>query len=154
MPTTALLDRLAPLSMQLLALLQPAPYAGGGGAAAPAGGGGAGAGPAPGPGGMLGQMLFPIAIFVFFYFFIIRPQGKRQKELEAFQKGIGKGDRVVTRAGIFGTVEEVSNNVVTLKVADKVFIKFTRDAVQSKVNAEGEPIDKEGKPLKTAEASQ
>ena len=59
-----------------------------------------------------------ILIFVIFYFFIIRPQQSRQKELQKTVDGLKKGDRVVTAGGIIGTVTSLQNDYVVLKVGD------------------------------------
>ncbi len=112
------------------AIAQVAPPAGGGGAApaapAPAGGNGGGGGaPAGGGGGMI-QFLFPILIFVAFYFFLIRPQQKKQKELDSKLK---KGDRVFTNAGIIGKIVELGDRRVTLEVAKGVNMTFLRSAI-------------------------
>lgn len=113
------------------ALAQVAPVApgGGGGAPAPAPAGGSPA-PSSGGGGGAGggamQLLFPILIFVAFYFFLIRPQQKKQKELESKLK---KGDRVFTNAGIIGTIIELGDKRVTLEVAKGVRMEFLRTAI-------------------------
>jgi preprotein translocase subunit YajC len=64
-----------------------------------------------------------------FYFMIIRPQQKKQKETEAMLASIKKGDRVLTSGGIFGTVIGVKDDVVVLKVADEVKMEFSRQSV-------------------------
>lgn len=117
----------------LLALMQPALTGGGGGGGAPAssGGGGGGGGPAAGPGGMSGPMnlLMIFGVLGFMYFFVLRPQNKQRQEQEKLQKGLQKGDQVVTTSGIIGTVHSVEDRLVELKLADKVFVKFERNAV-------------------------
>lgn len=111
------------------AIAQVAPPAGGGGAApaapAPGGGGGGGGGAPAGGGGMI-QFLFPILIFVAFYFFLIRPQQKKQKELDSKLK---KGDRVFTNAGIIGKIVDMNERRVTLEVAKGVNMTFLRSAI-------------------------
>jgi preprotein translocase subunit YajC len=59
-----------------------------------------------------------IIIFIIFYFLLIRPQQKRQKELQKMVEGLKKGDRVVTAGGIIGTVTSLQNDYVVLKVGD------------------------------------
>lgn len=59
-----------------------------------------------------------IFIFVIFYFLLIRPQQKRQKELDKMVGELKKGDRVVTAGGLIGTVTGVQNDYVVLKVGD------------------------------------
>ncbi len=59
-----------------------------------------------------------IFIFAIFYFLLIRPQQKRQQELQKVVDGIKKGDRVVTAGGIIGTVTSLQNDYVVIKVGD------------------------------------
>ena len=59
-----------------------------------------------------------IVMFVIFYFLLIRPQQKRQQELNKLIEGVKKGDRVVTSGGIIGTIAGVQNDYVILKVGD------------------------------------
>lgn len=70
-----------------------------------------------------------VLIFVVFYFFLIRPQSKRQKELRKFQDSLVSGKRVVTSGGIYGKIREVKDNVVILEVADNVRIKVNKSMV-------------------------
>lgn len=81
------------------------------------------------PGGM-GQMLpMMILMMVIFYFVLIRPQRKQQKELEKKREGIQIGDDVVTIGGIHGRVTNRSDRTVTVKVADSTKIKFEKSAI-------------------------
>lgn len=59
-----------------------------------------------------------ILVFVIFYFLLIRPQQKRQKELQTMVEGLKKGDKVVTAGGLIGTITSVQNDYVVLKVGD------------------------------------
>lgn len=59
-----------------------------------------------------------ILIFVIFYFLLIRPQQKRQQELQKVIQNLKKGDRVVTSGGVIGTVAGIQNDYVVLKVGD------------------------------------
>ena len=96
--------------------------------AAPAPGGG-GSAPAPSGGGGMGgmtQLLFPILIFVAFYFFLIRPQQKKAKELAEKLK---KGDRVFTNSGIIGKIIVLGEKRVTLEIAPNVKIEVLRTAI-------------------------
>jgi preprotein translocase subunit YajC len=62
---------------------------------------------------------FPlIVIFVIFYFLLIRPQQKRQKDLQKTVDALKKGDKVVTAGGIIGTIASMQNDYVVLKVGD------------------------------------
>ncbi|MDR2938505.1 MAG: preprotein translocase subunit YajC [Prevotellaceae bacterium] len=82
---------------------------------------------AMGNGNMTWLML--IAIFGVMYFFMIRPQQKRQKELRKFREGLEKGDKVVTVGGIYGTVSEVKETYVLLEVDSNVRMRFDKSSV-------------------------
>lgn len=75
------------------------------------------------------SMLPLIFIFVIFYFLLIRPQQKRQKEHEKLVSGLKTGDRVVTSAGIHGIIANIKDKTVVIKVADNVKLEFDRAAV-------------------------
>jgi preprotein translocase subunit YajC len=78
-------------------------------------------------------MLFPLAIFVLiFYFFIIRPQRKRQKQHDSLIGGISRGDQIVTVGGFFGTVREVRDDTFLVELAEGVKVRILKSAVQTK----------------------
>ncbi len=64
-----------------------------------------------------------------FYFFMIRPQMKRQKEMRTFRESLAKGDKVVTTGGIYGKVTDIKDNVVILQVDKEVSLKVDKSAV-------------------------
>jgi preprotein translocase subunit YajC len=68
-------------------------------------------------------------MFVIFYFLIIRPQRKRQKEVQSMLSTLSVGDEVSTNAGILGKVRKVDDAYVVLKVADNVELKFQKAAI-------------------------
>lgn len=70
-----------------------------------------------------------VVIFAIFYFLMIRPQQKQQKKHREMLGALKRGDKVVTRGGVIGTIHAIADNVVTLEVADNVRIKFSRDAI-------------------------
>lgn len=70
-------------------------------------------------------------VFAIFYFLIIRPQNKRQKETKTMLAALKKGDRVVTIGGIRGTITSVKEDTVVLKVDDTAKIQFSRSAISS-----------------------
>ena len=83
-----------------------------------------------GPGGSLGSMLLPmLVIFGAFYFLLIRPQQKKQKEHSALVSALSTGDEVLTSGGILGKITAVSDHYVTLKIADGVEIKIQKSTV-------------------------
>ncbi len=69
------------------------------------------------------------AIFLIFYFMIIRPQQKRAKEREKMLNALEKGDKVVTSGGIHGTIAGLDEKTVLLQIADNVKIKVDRAAI-------------------------
>lgn len=77
-------------------------------------------------GGGFTMILMLVLIFVVMWLFMIRPQQKRQKELNAFRNSLGKGDKVVTVGGIYGTVIEVTDNKVMLEIDKDVRIKVDK----------------------------
>ena len=70
-----------------------------------------------------------LLIIVVFYFFMIRPQMKRQKEMKQFRDKLAKGDKVVTTGGIYGKITEVKENAVILEIAKDIEIKVDKAAV-------------------------
>lgn len=88
-----------------------------------------------GGGALIG--LWPIIlIFVIFYFLLIRPQQKRQKEHQRMVESLKKGDRVLTSGGIYGTVVGVKENIVVLKIAENVKVEFAKSAVSHILSSE------------------
>jgi len=71
-----------------------------------------------------------ILLFVVFYFLMIRPQMKRQKEHRNMVATLSKGDEVVTNGGIAGKVDEVGESFITVEIAPNVKIKLQKGAVQ------------------------
>ena len=74
--------------------------------------------------------LLPIAIiFIIFYFLLIRPQKKNQQEHAKMLDGLGKNDEVVTAGGIYGTIVNIQDNVVTLRIDDNTRIKVQKSSI-------------------------
>lgn len=70
-----------------------------------------------------------LLLFVVMWFFMIRPQRKQQKELEKFRNELKKGDKVVTVGGIFGTVAEVSDKSVLIKVDGETKLRVDKNSL-------------------------
>jgi preprotein translocase subunit YajC len=70
-----------------------------------------------------------ILVFVVFYFFMIRPQMKKQKELSTYRNALKKGDKVITTGGIYGRVYEVRDNYVMVDVGGDVKLKIDKNAL-------------------------
>jgi preprotein translocase subunit YajC len=86
-------------------------------------------------GGGIAGFLPLIAIVVIFYFLLIRPQTKRQREHKTLLSTLRKGDKVVTNSGMYGTIvgmDEKENKVV-LKVAENVKIEFLKSSIAGRV---------------------
>ena len=88
------------------------------------------AGSAAGP-GMIGQLLMLGGLLLVFWFLIWRPQSKRAKEMKQLLASLSKGDEVVTTGGIVGKVLTVSDEFVTLRVGEKVELKFQKTSIAS-----------------------
>lgn len=78
-------------------------------------------------GSMMWIML--IAMFAIMYFFMIRPQNKKQKEIANFRKTLQTNQKVVTAGGIHGTVKEINDNDVTLEIASGVRVKVDKNSI-------------------------
>lgn len=75
------------------------------------------------------SMLPILLIFVIFYFFMIRPQSKRQKEIKKFQDSLENGKTIITQGGIYGRIREVKDNYVLVEIADGVKIRVNKNMV-------------------------
>ena len=74
--------------------------------------------------------MWPILLmFVVIYFFMIRPQVKKQKDATNFRNSLKKGDKVATTGGIYGKITDVKERTVTLEIADNVLVKVDKAAV-------------------------
>jgi preprotein translocase subunit YajC len=82
-----------------------------------------------GQGNPYSGLIMMVMILVVFYFFMIRPQMRRQKELKTFREALKKGDKVVTTGGIYGKILNVSDNAITIEIDDNVKIKVDKSAV-------------------------
>ncbi len=76
-----------------------------------------------------------IIIFAIFYFLLIRPQQKRAKEHQNFLANLKKGDEVVTNGGLIGRIVSLTDDVVTLEIAEKVRVKVLRNQIAGSVIA-------------------
>lgn len=70
-----------------------------------------------------------ILLFVIFYFFLIRPQQKRQKEHQKLLSALSKGDEIVTSGGVVGTIAKVEDDFVVCQVGNGVQLRFQRPSV-------------------------
>ena len=81
--------------------------------------------------GGLGMILMLVAMFAIMYFFMIRPQQKKQKEIQKFRNSIEKGQEIVTAGGIYGVVREIDevNNILIVEVSNGVRLRVDRNSV-------------------------
>jgi len=78
---------------------------------------------------MIGSLMPLVLIFVIFYFLLILPQRKKQKEHIQMVESLKKGDKIITTGGIYGTVTNVKKNYLEIEVEDKVKLRVQRGAV-------------------------
>jgi preprotein translocase subunit YajC len=80
------------------------------------------------------QAAMPILLmFGIFYFIILRPQAKKQREFQAMLAKLGKGDEVITRGGVIGKITGVSDDgIVVLEIQDKVRVRIPRSYIDGK----------------------
>lgn len=87
-------------------------------------------GPAPqagqpgGAGSVITSLLPLLLIFVIFYFLLIRPQQKKAKEHRQMIENLKKGDKIISSSGIYGVIEAVGTNTITVKIAENVKVKI------------------------------
>ena len=81
-------------------------------------------------GGGASMWIMLILIFVVMWLFMIRPQRKQQKELENFRSALKKGDKVVTAGGIYGTVADIEENSILIKVDGEVKLRVDKSSIQ------------------------
>lgn len=88
--------------------------------------------PAAGAGGDGGMsIIFLIGMFVIMYFFLIRPQVKRQKEHKSMVGNLKKGDEIQTMGGLMGKITELGDNFMKVEVADNVVVTVRKSAVEA-----------------------
>ena len=79
-------------------------------------------------------IVFLVLIFAIFYFLMIRPQRKRQKDHQKLVQELHKGDKVVTASGIYGVIDSVGEDTFTLKIESGGTIKMARSSIVGKLN--------------------
>ncbi|ALS27020.1 preprotein translocase subunit YajC [Paenibacillus cisolokensis] len=88
-----------------------------------------------GSGGFLGLILPFVLMFAVFYFLLIRPQQKKQKQRNLMLSQLKKGDKITTIGGMHGTIVELTDDTVVLRVNDATKITFERSAVNSVISS-------------------
>jgi preprotein translocase subunit YajC len=77
----------------------------------------------------LASLLPLFLIIIVFYFFMIRPQMKRQKELRTYRESLQKNDKIITTGGIYGKVVDIKDTTVTVEIAENVRVRVDKSAV-------------------------
>ena len=95
-----------------------------------------GTGQEGGQGSSTSFFIFMAVLFAVFYFILIRPQQKRQKDQRQLLQNLKKGDKVVTTGGLQGTIVNLTDTVVTVEIADKVKVKVGRNYIAGLIRSE------------------
>ena len=96
-------------------------------------------GGAEGGGNPLTMFIPIILVFIVFYLLLIRPQQKKQKQHQALLADLGKGDKVVTNGGLYGTISDASKeHVVVLKIAENVKVEVVKSAIATVIEKKKE----------------
>jgi len=77
----------------------------------------------------MGSLLFFAVLIIVFYFFMIRPQMKKQKELRSYRESLKKGDKIVTTGGIYGRIVEIKDSTALVEIDQDVKIKVDRGSI-------------------------
>ena len=80
-------------------------------------------------GGDYSFLIMMVAIFAIMYFFMIRPQNKKQKEIQNFRKSLQLNQRVISAGGIYGVIKEINDNDVLLEVDKNVKIRIDKNSI-------------------------
>jgi preprotein translocase subunit YajC len=81
----------------------------------------------------IGSLIFFAAMMLVFWFFLLRPQAKRQKEQRLFMDGLQKGDDVVTTSGILGRINKIEGEIITLEIGTKNFVRMTKNSISKEM---------------------
>ena len=82
-------------------------------------------------GGGFEQIFIMIAMFAVLYFFMIRPQQKKAKEHKALVEALAKGDEVITAGGMTGKITKVTDDFITVSIAENVEVQFQKSAIST-----------------------
>lgn len=104
--------------------------------------------------GMLIQVLPIVALIAVFYFLVLRPQNKKQKETKKMLEALKKGDKVITIGGVHGVVSSVKENTVIVKVDENCKLEFLRSAISTVTSRDDAAADKSDTADKAATESE
>ena len=91
---------------------------------------------AAGGGDQWSGIIMMVVIVAIFYFFMIRPQQKRQKEIQKAREALKVGDKVITAGGIYGKIKEIEDNTVIVEIASSVKIKVDKNSIYADAQAQ------------------
>lgn len=83
----------------------------------------------PAGGSGMSTIIMMVALVLVFYFFMIRPQSKKQKEIRKFRENLSVGDKVITAGGIFGKIKDIKDDAFILEIAENVRIHIDKGSV-------------------------
>ena len=88
-------------------------------------------------GGGMSFIIMIVLMFAIMYFFMIRPQNKKQKEIQNFRNALTKGQEVVTAGGVYGTIRDIDDvkNIIVLEIANGVRIRIDRNSIYASATA-------------------
>ena len=86
-------------------------------------------------GNALMPIIWIVVLFAFMYFFMIRPQNKKQKEIANFRKSLQVNQNVITAGGIHGTIKEITDDYIVLEIASNVKIKIDKNSIFADASA-------------------
>lgn len=75
------------------------------------------------------SMIMIVLLIAIFYFLMIRPQQKKQKEIKKFREGLKKGDKIITAGGIYGRIKEIKETSMMISIANDVTIEIDKGSV-------------------------
>lgn len=101
--------------------------------------------PAPGGFGFGSFLPMMLVMFLIIYFLMIRPEQKKQKEKRTMLQNVKKGDKVLTVGGIYGTVSNVKDDTIMLRIGDNTTVKFSKSAISSVITKDDETKTSEDK---------
>lgn len=91
-------------------------------------------------GGIAGMLLPMLLVFAVFYFLVLRPQQKQQRQLQNMIASLSQGDEIITRSGIHGRVASIDNGIIQVEIAKNVQVKMNRDQVASIPSKTNKPV--------------
>ncbi|MCL1864593.1 MAG: preprotein translocase subunit YajC [Spirochaetes bacterium] len=74
------------------------------------------------------------SMFVIFYFLLIRPQQKKEKQRLAMINSLKVGDKILTASGIYGVVTAIKDDIITVKISSNTNVEFSKNAMQAKIS--------------------